>query len=68
MHTEHDFENSIEYSLLNHGGYTQGNPKTYDKQTALFPDDPYNKRSFFTKNTPKYAVQMSLNPAQFADF
>lgn len=39
MHTEHDFENTIEYSLLNEGGYTQGNPKTYDKQTALFPDD-----------------------------
>lgn len=39
MHTEHDFENEIEHSLLTEGGYSKGNPKNYDKQTALFPDD-----------------------------
>src|SRR3712207_663399 len=39
MHTEHDFENEIEHSLLTEGGYTQGFAKSYEKSTALFPDD-----------------------------
>ncbi|WP_274572195.1 hypothetical protein [Neisseria leonii] len=39
MHTEQNFENEIEHSLLTEGGYSKGDPKSYDKQTALFPDD-----------------------------
>lgn len=39
MHKEHNFENEIEHSLLNEGGYQQGFAKFYDKATALFPDD-----------------------------
>ena len=38
-HTEQQFEHEIEAYLLTHGGYEQGNPKDYDKQTALFPKD-----------------------------
>lgn len=39
MHTEHHFENEIEHSLLTNGGYEKGLAKSYDKSTALFPDD-----------------------------
>ena len=39
MHTEENFENEIEYSLLTEGGYQQGLAKDYEKSTALFPAD-----------------------------
>jgi type I restriction enzyme R subunit len=38
-HTETDFEHAIEYGLITSGGYTKGDPKTFDAATALFPDD-----------------------------
>lgn len=39
MHTEENFENEIEHSLLTEGGYQQGLAKDYEKSTALFPAD-----------------------------
>lgn len=57
MHTEYDFENAIEYSLLNEGGYTKGNPKAYDKQTALFPDDVV---AFIQSTQPKIWERMYM--------
>ncbi len=39
MHTELNFENALEQSLLTDGGYEQGDPKQYDKSLALFPND-----------------------------
>ncbi len=38
-HTEIRFEEAIEISLINNGGYSKGDPKTYDKENALFPKD-----------------------------
>jgi type I restriction enzyme R subunit len=38
-HTEIRFEEAIEQSLINNGGYTKGNPKAYDMAKALFPAD-----------------------------
>lgn len=38
-HTEIRFEEEIERSLTEYGGYTKGNEKSYDKSAALFPDD-----------------------------
>lgn len=37
MHTELDFENDIEAALLTKGGYTKGDPGSYDAERALFP-------------------------------
>lgn len=39
LHTEERFEDELERSLLEAGGYSKGNPNAYDKQRALFPDD-----------------------------
>jgi len=39
MHKESNFEHSIEQSLLEHGGYSKGDPLAYDKKLALFPDE-----------------------------
>ena len=33
--TEKQFENDIEYSLLTYGGYEKGDPKAFDRVTAL---------------------------------
>ncbi len=38
-HTETDFEHAIEYGLIASGGYTKGDPKTFDPATALFPEE-----------------------------
>ena len=38
-HTEADFENAIEYGLVTHDRYRNGDPKAFDTATALFPDD-----------------------------
>ncbi len=38
-HTEIRFEEAIEKHLLEQGGYTKGNAKTYDIEKALFPED-----------------------------
>jgi type I restriction enzyme R subunit len=38
MHTEICFEEAIEFSLIENG-YLKGDPKEYDNQSALFPDD-----------------------------
>jgi type I restriction enzyme R subunit len=39
MHRESNFEQSIEQSLLLHGGYVKGDPLAYDKKLAIFPDE-----------------------------
>ena len=39
MHKESDFEQSIEQSLFEHGGYSKGDPLAYDKKLAIFPDE-----------------------------
>lgn len=57
MHTEYDFENEIEHSLLTEGNYTQGNPKSYDKSTALFPDDV---AEFIQKTQPKLWERLQM--------
>ena len=57
MHTETDFENEIEHSLLTEGGYIQGNPKTYDKQTALFVDDVV---AFVQATQPKIWTRLEM--------
>ena len=38
-HTETQFESEIAAYLLANGGYAEGEAKSYDKQTALFPSD-----------------------------
>ena len=38
-HTETDFENAIEYGLIRHDRYLKGNPRAFDAELALFPDD-----------------------------
>jgi type I restriction enzyme R subunit len=38
-HTERDFETAIEFGLINDGGFTKCDPKTFDPATALFPED-----------------------------
>lgn len=38
-HTEIRFEEAVEQSLINSGGYTKGDPKAYDIEKALFPKD-----------------------------
>ncbi|MFM7407228.1 MAG: hypothetical protein ACKO3K_11335 [Cuspidothrix sp.] len=42
MHTEKEFENTIERELLQHSGYHQSNPAEYDPETALFPTEIIN--------------------------
>lgn len=37
IHTEHAFEDAIEDSLVSAGGYTKGDPATFNAQHALFP-------------------------------
>ncbi|MDG4952963.1 type I restriction endonuclease [Actinobacillus equuli subsp. equuli] len=64
MHTEYDFENEIEHSLLTEGGYTQGLAKSYEKSTALFPDDVL---AFIQTTQPKLwerLVMLFKNKAQ----
>ncbi|MCF8999832.1 type I restriction endonuclease subunit R [Acinetobacter nectaris] len=39
MHSEYYFEQAIENSLTTVGGYVKGNPKDYDPNIALFPQD-----------------------------
>lgn len=38
-HTEIRFEEAIEQHLVEHGGYSKGDPKAYDPERALFPTD-----------------------------
>jgi type I restriction enzyme, R subunit len=38
MYRESDFEQSIEQSLLENGGYVNGDPLAFDKKLAIFPD------------------------------
>ncbi len=39
MHKESNFEHFIEQSLLQHGGYSKGNPLDDIKKLLLFPDE-----------------------------
>ncbi|MBE2893919.1 type I restriction endonuclease subunit R [Spirabiliibacterium falconis] len=57
MHTEYDFENEIEQSLLTEGGYLQGQARSYDKSTALFPDDVV---AFIQTTQPKLWTRLEM--------
>ncbi|MDB9445908.1 type I restriction endonuclease subunit R [Anabaena sp. CS-542/02] len=50
MYKEKDFEQIIERELLDISGYHQGNPKDYDRETALFPTQIIN---FIQTTQPK---------------
>ncbi len=39
QHTEHAFETAIEQHLTTLGGYASGDPKAYDPERALFPQE-----------------------------
>jgi type I restriction enzyme, R subunit len=39
QYTEHAFETAIEHHLTAAGGYTKGDPKTYDTERGLFPQE-----------------------------
>ncbi|MCG5535952.1 type I restriction endonuclease subunit R [Ectothiorhodospira mobilis] len=39
MHQETYFEQAMEQSLIDHGGYEQGDPQGFDPARALFPDE-----------------------------
>ena len=57
MHTEENFENEIEYSLLTEGGYQQGLAKDYEKSTALFPADVV---AFIQTTQPKLWARLEM--------
>ena len=48
--TEKQFESDIEYSLLTYGGYEKGDPKAFDRVTAL---DTATLISFVKATQPK---------------
>ena len=57
MHTEENFENEIENSLLTEGGYQQGLAKDYEKSTALFPADVV---AFIQTTQPKLWARLEM--------
>lgn len=57
MHTEENFENEIEHSLLTQGGYQQGLAKDYEKSTALFPADVV---AFIQTTQPKLWARLEM--------
>ena len=57
MHTEQNFENEIEHSLLTEGGYQQGFAKDYEKSTALFPADA---AAFIQTTQPKLWARLEM--------
>ncbi|WP_226396842.1 type I restriction endonuclease subunit R [Haemophilus sp. Marseille-Q0026] len=57
MHTEENFENEIEHSLLTEGGYQQGFAKDYEKSTALFPADAV---AFIQTTQPKLWARLEM--------
>lgn len=57
MHTEENFENEIEYSLLTEGGYQQGLAEDYEKSTALFPADAV---AFVQTTQPKLWARLEM--------
>ena len=57
MHTEQNFENEIEHSLLTEGGYQQGFAKDYEKSTALFPADAV---AFIQTTQPKLWARLEM--------
>ncbi len=50
-HTEIRFEEAIEYSLIEEGGYLKGNPNDFDKDLALFSKDVIE---FLKSSQPTY--------------
>ena len=48
--TENTFETTIEQALVQKGGYTIGDPKTYNQDLGLFPDEIL---SFLQRSQPK---------------
>ena len=52
--TEKQFESDIEYSLLTYGGYEKGDPKAFDRVTAL---DKATLISFVKSTQPKSWVK-----------
>lgn len=57
MHTEENFEDEIEHSLLTQGGYQQGLAKDYEKSTALFPADVV---AFIQTTQPKLWARLEM--------
>ena len=57
MHTEQNFENEIEHSLLTEGGYQQGFAKDYENSTALFPADA---AAFIQTTQPKLWARLEM--------
>ncbi|MEI7694783.1 MAG: hypothetical protein WCI64_03915 [Chlorobium sp.] len=57
MHKESNFEQSTEQSLLQHGGYSKGDPLAYDKKLALFPDEVV---AFVQDSQPEFRECFSL--------
>ena len=49
-HTEERLEDAIEYELIDQGGYHKGDPNSYDKERALFPQEVL---AFIQKTQPK---------------
>lgn len=64
MHKEIDFENDIEHSLLEQGGYQKGDAAAFDKDTALFSQEVVS----FVRNTqPKVwerLIKLDANKAE----
>ena len=69
MHREKDFENTIEQELLTLCGYQKSDPKNYDPETALFPQEILDfiqttqpqQWQRLTKTSPGDAQQILLN-------
>ena len=57
MHKESNFEQSIEQSLLRHGGYQKGDPLAYDMKLALFPGEVV---AFVQDTQPEFRERFSL--------
>ena len=64
MHKESNFEQSIEESLLNCGGYIKGDPLAYDKKLAIFPDEVV---AFVKDTQPEFWERFSMLNSGNAD-
>jgi type I restriction enzyme R subunit len=56
-HTETDFENAIEHGLVIHDRYRKGDPKAFDAENALFPDDVIG---FIRESQPARLAQLEV--------
>lgn len=62
--TENTFEAAIEQNLINTGGYTAGDPKTYSKELGFFKDEILD---FLQKSQPKKWDKISAIHGEQAD-